>query len=151
MKTKLLAAISASILIFLAVVTPDRGAAATVAATVPQGVTLQGPNVIDYENLRYNGEYLYLRPTFVKSERLIRQGTPRADGGCTFVRSVRVTATDPGPLTELELAYDPATCRSLVEIGQLAAAQQLTLGTGALERGSRSFGTTSSSGATGGR
>jgi hypothetical protein len=78
------------------------------------GPTLEGPNVVRYE------PPLYQRVEFEESYRIIRQGERRPDGSCTFERSTTLRPTDPPRkqvVIEVELAFDPDTCRSLVEIG----------------------------------
>lgn len=85
--------------------------------------TLAGPNVIDYEGEAANGTGAYVMPRFASSERVVIQGEGTEQGGCVFKSTSRLS---PGERrTSVELAYDPDTCRSLYEIGTLAAGERL--------------------------
>lgn len=75
---------------------------------------LEGPNVIDYEHATLDGKNLYEPVELTDSVRFIRQGRPGAGGGCEFANSG--VAVGAGAL-EVEMAYDPDTCRSLIEAG----------------------------------
>ncbi len=71
-----------------------------------QESTLEGPNVIKYD-------HLYV---LADSRIFIRQGTRLPGGGCEFATE---TILAPGEsITELEIAFDPDTCRSLNEAGK---------------------------------
>jgi hypothetical protein len=72
-------------------------------------LTLEGPNVIFYEHPE----------VLEKATRSIRQGEFLPGGGCRFSGSAVLA---PGEaITELELAFDPDSCRSLVETGTLVS------------------------------
>lgn len=68
---------------------------------------LEGPNVIEYKHM------IVLADT----KQFIREGVRLSDGGCKFIGNATLQKGE--SKTELELAYDPDTCRSLVEIGTL--------------------------------
>lgn len=91
---------------------------ATLAAADPVAPELSGPNVISYEE--GYPDYVLLNAT-----KLIRQGTRMTDG-CTFVIS-ETGVPGSASSTEIELQYDPDTCRLLVEIGILQTPRPLTL------------------------
>ena len=77
--------------------------------TLSSGLTLDGPNVIVYEHPE----------VLENATRFIRQGDFLAGGGCSFSGSVVLA---PGEkVTELELAFDPDACQSLVESGTLVS------------------------------
>lgn len=80
-------------------------AAPAQATEVPQALTLSGPNVIHYGTSDYS---------LTASRQLLRQGTPTATG-CEFLVEDRV---QPGEnLAEIDVAYDPDTCRLIVARG----------------------------------
>lgn len=96
---------------FLLVSCADRSRSASADGDGPR---LEGRNVVYYDGP------LYKRVQFEESYRIIREGDRRPDGSCTFVRSTTLRPTDPPRqqmVIEVELAFDPDTCRSLVEIG----------------------------------
>ena len=69
--------------------------------------TLSGPHVVKYQH----------HAVLADSKKFIRQGTPLSSGGCQFSSQ---TILKPGEsVTELELVFDPDTCRSLVQSGKL--------------------------------
>lgn len=90
------------------------------ALTVPSNASvandvldLVGPAVSRYDLAPYVLE---------NSSRMIRQGVPVADGGCSFSGEKSLL---PGQsVTEIEIAYDPLTCRSLVESGILVGGDE---------------------------
>jgi hypothetical protein len=71
---------------------------------------LDGPSVINY------GAEPIL---FQESERFIVQGEKRAGGGCRFVYENELDLGAPEIVT-LEVAFDPGSCRTLVQRGTLA-------------------------------
>ncbi len=71
--------------------------------------TLNGPNVITYEH----------QEVLTNTARAVRQGARLATGGCKF--SGQAILAPGTTVTELELAFDPDTCQSLVESGTLVA------------------------------
>lgn len=77
------------------------GAQASVAAVV-----LEGDDVITYEHT----------VTLAGASRSIIEGERLPDGGCRFSQSR--TLDREATVTELELAFEPATCRSLIESGK---------------------------------
>ena len=88
------------------------------AAADPPDLTLTGPNVISYEEG-------YPKYVLDQARRLIRQGARLPEGGCRFTSTE--TRQQGGPaITEIELAFDPDTCRLLVEIGVLTTPRSLT-------------------------
>jgi hypothetical protein len=79
--------------------------AAQADSTGPQALTLTGPNVIHYGTSDYS---------LASDQRLLRQGTATATG-CEFLVQDRVR---PGQdLAEVDVAYDPDTCRLVVARG----------------------------------
>jgi hypothetical protein len=90
------------------VIGPSREGAVT-------GLSLEGPDVITY------GDHPYV---FSDSVEYIRQGRKAGADDCNFTFE---TTLAPGEsLTEIEIAYDPATCRMLVKSGHLANDQDFT-------------------------
>ena len=75
------------------------------AQTSMAAVTLEGPNVITYEH----------DVTLENTSRSILEGERLVSGGCEF--SGKRTLNQEARVTELELAFDPDTCRSLIESG----------------------------------
>jgi hypothetical protein len=73
---------------------------------------LEGPNVLNY------GQPYELRA----SERFIVQGKRLPGGGCEFARSSVMRSVSPSTpeVAEIEVAFDPDTCRSLLERGTWA-------------------------------
>lgn len=93
--------------IVVLVVIASVGAMTTGTAGAAERVTLSGPEVVDYGLAGYE---------FEDSTRHIVEGTPDS-GGCRFTGEGTL---QPGEsVTQVEIAYDPATCRSLVERGTL--------------------------------
>jgi hypothetical protein len=84
--------------------------------------TLVGPNVVDY---RVGFQQYPLR----NNHQELRQGTAVAGGGCQF-SGTSVLRKGAPPLTEVELAYDPDTCRDLVDIGTLVTPRTPSAATG---------------------
>jgi hypothetical protein len=83
---------------------------ASSASAEADPLDLTGPNVVRYD---YDGP-------LASSARVIRSGERTASGGCRFEAKERV---GPGrALRERELAYDPDSCSSLREVGQIPAA-----------------------------
>lgn len=84
-------------------------------------LTLEGDEVITYGLAPYELE---------NSTRMIRQGEQMADGSCAFSAE---TSLEPGAsITEIEIAFDPESCRSLYEVGILVGgAEGLDGGAGA--------------------
>lgn len=80
----------------------------TSGAAASEPLTLEGPDVITYGLAPYELE---------DSTRIIRQGERTPNGGCAFSGERSLA---PGEsITEIEIAYDPSTCRSLFEVGVL--------------------------------
>lgn len=79
------------------------------ATETPQALTLTGPNVIHYGTSDYS---------LTSSYQLLRQGTPTATG-CEFFVEDRVQVGE--DLAEIDVAYDPDTCRLVVARGVPAA------------------------------
>jgi hypothetical protein len=73
---------------------------------------LEGPRVVKYQH----------HVVLSASKKFIRQGVALSSGGCQFSSQ---TNLKPGEsVTELELAFDPDTCRSLVQSGRLVGEYQ---------------------------
>ncbi len=90
------------------------------SAADPLPPSLTGPNVVSYE-------IGYPDYALLNEQRLIRAGTPLPQGGCRFViKDTRRVGQ--APTTEIELAYDPDTCRLLVKVGVLATPRRLAAG-----------------------
>lgn len=108
-KSLSLAALAAA-LVFLAQPVGGPPQAAAVAEPGIEEVALEGPGVVYYGLGPYE---------LAQSTQLIRQGKRMADGGCLFVSETTLRPNE--ARTEIEVAFDPATCRSLVEIGTLVS------------------------------
>jgi hypothetical protein len=91
-------------IVALAALAANGVGASNAAAEEPD---LVGPHVTRYQ----------LKEQLAGAHRVIRQGHRLPNGGCQFKVSVRVRPED-GLRRELELAYDPDTCRSLRVIGR---------------------------------
>jgi hypothetical protein len=100
-KARLRSALVALALPLTLVVAPQ----AATASSEP--LTLEGPNVIQYGTEDY---------TFASSTDYIRQGTRAGEHGCEFVLEGVIQPEAPD-ITEIEVAYDPDTCRALVRSG----------------------------------
>jgi hypothetical protein len=82
-------------------------------AAANEPLTLEGDEVITYGLEPYELE---------NSTRIIRQGERMPDGSCAFSAE---RSLQPGEsIAEIEIAYDPATCRSLYEVGILVGGDQ---------------------------
>ena len=79
----------------------------TGACGEPGAPKLEGPHVIVYGSL-----------DFAESTCELVQGAPVEDG-CSSTGGGTSGPHDTGPVTSVEVAYDPDTCRSLVETGRL--------------------------------
>src|SRR5205823_12800952 len=115
MKLRLLASFGAAAVAVTTLVSP-----AAHAETVP---TLAGPNVIDYSQG-------YQQYPLANDHQELRQGTALPEGGCQFSGT---SVFKPGavPITEVELAYDPDTCRDIVDVGTLVTPRVPTAADGA--------------------
>lgn len=69
--------------------------------------TLEGPNVIEYKHMIVMAD----------TKTFIREGTRLPYGGCKFIGNTTLKKGE--SITELELKYDPDSCRSLIEVGTL--------------------------------
>jgi hypothetical protein len=128
-------AVLAAILVFLT--QPVSGPPQAAAATQPgvEEVFLEGPEVVYYGIAPYE---------LAESTQLIRQGERSADGGCLFISETTLRPNE--SRTEIEVAFDPATCRSLVEVGTLVSGDDfLTHNWAGQEKTLASDGTLSSS------
>jgi len=83
------------------------GAGAAAPASFAQ-TTLEGPGVIHYEQ-----DEVLASPL-----RYVKQGERLTNGGCRFEWSGAISETE-SPLVDHELAFDPTTCSSLRERGEL--------------------------------
>lgn len=83
------------------------------ASVVNEVVDLVGPAVTKYDLAPY---------VFENSSRIIRVGARTPDGGCAFSGEKRLQSGE--SITEIEIAYDPLTCRSLVETGKLISGDE---------------------------
>lgn len=82
------------------------------ASVVGDLLELVGPSVVQYET-----PYI-----LANSSRIIRQGVPLPVGGCSFSGE---KSLPPGQsITEIEIAYDPLTCRSLIKAGTLVGGDE---------------------------
>src|SRR5207249_7194385 len=90
------------------------------AATAP---TLVGPNVVDYR-------VGFQQYPLANNHQELRQGTRVPGGGCRFSGN-SVLRKGQAPLTRVELAYDPDTCRDLVDIGTLVTPRTPAAASGA--------------------
>lgn len=77
--------------------------------TSPGELALRGPNVFYYPT----NDRLH------DSDKIVVQGTRTTAGGCSTTLPAVPYRADGAPVTQLELAYDPDTCRALFERGVL--------------------------------
>jgi len=97
------------LLLALSLATAGLGMAGAHYSARASALELSGPHVISYEQ----GYPAY---SLADSHREIRTGTRLPDGGCQFRSSGLAGPRDPAH-GEVELAYDPDTCRDLVDVG----------------------------------